>query len=521
MSGMNRLRVGACRIYLEEEGMAQVTEVVKLRRSVLSEIARLAYAGELQEHIQEIPHTVVTEEGPRYRCCVHKERAVLNERINSALSQPICADIAANVEQALAGSITDTPVISVLPEACDRCPIDKFLVTDACRNCIAHHCIAACPKKAIMVVQNQAYIDKTKCVECGLCKKSCPYGAIIEISRPCERACELKAITAGADRRAVIDYDKCVQCGACKVSCPFGAISDRSQIVQIIQQIRHNKPVYAVVAPAVVGQYGLKIRPGQIFSAIRQLGFQQVREVALGADIVTLEETKEFVSRREAGELFMTTSCCPAFVGMVDKHMPELKSHVSTTVSPMVAVAKVIKAEDPEAIVVFIGPCIAKKAEALNYPGTIDYVLTFDELGAMFTGKDIDLAAMADDYSGESSRDSYQFARTGGVLAAVLNTAKELAPAMEVAAHRSEGLAACVTELKQIKSGKIAANLMEGMACMGGCVGGPGTIGDVRVTSRLVEQFAGGLEAKVSVNNPVAMDKLNQGGHWHVGQKVE
>ena len=497
--------------------MAQVTEVVKLRRNVLSEIARLAYAGELQENIQEIPHTVVTEDGPRYRCCVHKERAVLNERINSALSQPITADIAIAVEQALAGDITDTPVISVLPEACDRCPIDKFLVTDACRNCIAHHCITSCPKKAIMVVQNQAYIDKTKCVECGLCKKSCPYGAIIEISRPCERACELKAITAGADRRAVIDYEKCVQCGACKVSCPFGAISDRSHIVQIIQQIRSGKKVYAVVAPAVVGQYGMKIKPGQVFAGIRQLGFHQVREVALGADIVTLEETKEFVSRREQGEAFMTTSCCPAFVGMVEKHMPELKNHVSTTVSPMVAVAKVVKAEDTDAIVVFIGPCIAKKAEALKYRGSIDYVLTFDELGAMFTGSDVNLAELDDtDYASESSRDSYNFARTGGVLTAVLNTAKELAADIEIAAHRSEGLAACAAELKQIKNGKITANFVEGMACIGGCVGGPGTIGDSRVTTRLVEQFAGGMEAKVSVNNTVAADKLAQGGHWHV-----
>lgn len=496
--------------------MAQVTEVVKLRRSVLSEIARLAYADKLQEDIQEIPQTVVTEDGPRYRCCVHKERAVLNQRINSALSQPITAELAEAAQQALAGKVTDMPVISVLPEACDRCPIDKFLVTDACRNCIAHHCITSCPKKAIMVVQNQAYIDKTKCVECGLCKKSCSYGAIIEISRPCERACELKAITADTDRRAVINYDKCVQCGACKVSCPFGAISDRSHIVQIIQQIKNNKNVHAIVAPAIVGQFGLKIRPGQIFAAIRKLGFHQVREVALGADIVTIEETKELVSRLQENEIFMTTSCCPAFVGLMEKHMPELKHHVSTTVSPMAAVAQVVKAEDPDSIVVFIGPCIAKKAEALKYRDMIDYVLTFDELGAMFTGANLDLAEMEDnEYKSESSRDSYRFARSGGVMAAVLNTAKELVPDVAVLPHRCEGLATCTVELRQIKSGKIAANFVEGMACIGGCVGGPGTISDARVTTRLVDQFAGNREAKISVHNPVAVDKLTPGSHWH------
>ncbi len=297
--------------------MSQVTEVVKIRRKVLTEIARMTFDGSLKDNISDILNTVVTEEGPRYRCCVHKERAVLKDRINMALSQPISSNIQEAAQRALNGEIADLPIVNVLPEACDRCPIDKFLVTDACRNCLAHQCIASCPKKAIMVVQNRAYIDKTKCVECGMCKKSCSYGAIIEISRPCERACDLKAITAGADRRAVIDYSKCVECGACKIACPFGAISDRSTIVQLIRDFKV-KRVYAILAPAFIGQFGLKVRPSQVIHALKQIGFYDVREVAFGADIVTVQEVKEFAGSVPASRKFMTTSCCPAFIVMIE-----------------------------------------------------------------------------------------------------------------------------------------------------------------------------------------------------------
>ena len=275
--------------------MAQVTEVTKIRRKVLSELARFAYDGTLKENINSIVYSVVTEDGPRYRCCVHKERAVLKDRINLALSQPIFTPLEEAAQNALEGNRADTPVITIMPEACDQCPIDKFLVTDACRNCMAHNCIASCPRKAIMVVQNRAYIDKTKCVECGLCKQSCQYGAIIEISRPCERACDLGAIKADQKRKAAIDYQKCVQCGSCKVNCPFGAISDQSAIVQVIQEIKSNKKVYAMLAPAFIGQFGPKVNPGQVMNALKQLGFDEVQEVSFGADIVTIEETKEFI----------------------------------------------------------------------------------------------------------------------------------------------------------------------------------------------------------------------------------
>jgi [FeFe] hydrogenase (group B1/B3) len=496
--------------------MAQVTEVTKIRRKVLSELAKFAFAGTLKENINGILYTVVTEDGPRYRCCVHKERAVLKDRINLALSQPMFTPMEVAAQNALEGKMADTPIISIMPEACDQCPIDKFLVTDACRNCMAHHCIASCPRKAIMVVQNRAYIDKTKCVECGLCKRSCHYGAIIEISRPCERACSLGAIKAGSDRRASIDYQKCVQCGSCEVNCPFGAISDQSAIVQVIQQIRSDKKVYAMLAPAFIGQFGLKVNPSQVINALKQIGFYDIQEVSLGADIVTMEETKEFMESVPKEREFMTTSCCPAFVNMVEQHLPELKDHVSSTVSPMVALANVIKRTDPNAVVVFIGPCIAKKIEGRDNKDVIDFVLTFEEVAAMMVGKGINIAEIdSSDFKTTASRDGNTFARAGGVVQAVFEAAASIAPDTLIKAHRCEGLDNCKNALTQIKNGKIDANFFEGMACIGGCVGGPGTLTDMRVTTKLVENFAATSGNDTAPENKNALEELESGGHWH------
>ncbi|MDU2066358.1 MAG: 4Fe-4S dicluster domain-containing protein [Sporomusaceae bacterium] len=494
--------------------MAQVTEVGKIRRKVFAEIAKLTYEGTLSEKVDEIIQTVVTEDGPRYRCCVHKERAVLADRIKIALSQPQDVDLHEAAKHALAGEMADLPIVNVMPEACDGCPIDKFIVTDACRNCVAHNCINSCPKNAIMVVQNRAYIDKTKCVECGMCKRSCQYGAIIEISRPCERACDIKAIKAGHDRKAVIDSEKCVSCGACKIACPFGAISDRSMIVQVIEKMKTHK-VVAMLAPAFIGQFGPKVRTGQVIEAMKQLGFAEVYEASFGADIVAIEETKEFLAVKDE-QPFLTTSCCPAFAGMVKKHMPDIASNVSTTVSPMVATGRVIKHAEPDTMVVFMGPCIAKKGEGLANSEYIDFVLTFEEAAAMMVGKGINVAEMTDsEYVSMASRDGNVFARAGGVMQAVLGTVGELAPETEVKGQRSEGLGECKMTLLKMKTGKLEANFFEGMACLGGCVGGPGTLADLRVTTKLVDNYAATSPLKVSPENQKAVDEIEKSISFH------
>ena len=483
--------------------MPEINEITKIRRKVLTEIAQMTFEGRLGTDVENILFSVVTDDGPRYRCCIHKERAVLQDRIKSALSQPMQTNIHDAAVAALDGVIADSPIIQVLPVACDQCPLDRFIVTDACRNCLAHSCIASCPKKAISVVANRSYIDKSKCIECGLCKRSCPYGAIIEISRPCERACELGAIKADQARKAVIDYDKCVHCGACKTACPFGAISDRSMIVQIIQRIKAGRRVYAMLAPAFIGQFGVQVRPGQVLAGLKQLGFHAVHEVSVGADAVAVEEAREFSERvRQPGE-FMTTSCCPAFVSMVEKHLPTAKENLSSLVSPMVAAALNIKKEDPEAVVVFVGPCIAKKSEAEHYPGIVDYVLTFEELATMIVGAGINVTELdAGAFSTAGSKDGNIFARAGGVLQAVENVLSQLAPDVSLQAERCEGLANCKKCLQEIQAGKKNVNFFEGMACTGGCVGGPGILTDFRVTAKLVENFANAATEKSAVTNP-------------------
>ncbi|MBP2643073.1 MAG: hydrogenase large subunit domain protein [Firmicutes bacterium] len=488
--------------------MSQVTEVGKIRREVLVEICRLILAGKLKEEIHTILNTVVTEDGPRYRCCVHKERAVLGDRINIALNQPLGTSLTKAADNTLKGNFIDRPIINVLPEACDRCPIDKFLVTDACRNCIAHSCSVSCPKNAIMVVQNRAYIDKSKCVECGLCKRSCQYGAIIEISRPCERACEIGAITAGKDRRAVVDYNKCVSCGSCMIACPFGAINDYSQLGQLTVVLKEKKRrIYAMLAPAYSGQFGAKVKPEQVAAGLSKLGFTETLEVAFAADIVTNAEAKEFVEAILEGKDYMTTSCCPAFVALA-KQTPEIGEHVSTTVSPMVAAAKFIKAKDPEALVVFIGPCVAKKAEAKIHRNLVDYALTFEELLALLEGAGIDVASMEEVImtSGASS-DGIGFAKAGGVSQAVKNVLATSYPGMVVKAYRCDGLDNCRATLNELNTGTLDANFLEGMACPGGCVGGPGRLADPRVTAKMVDLHAGKATIKSSANNEAALEE--------------
>ncbi len=496
--------------------ISQTTEVVRIRSKVLEAIAKMTYEDRLEKDIASVMDIIVSEEGPRYRCCVHKEKAVLRQRINLTLSQPIDITQEEAAVEALAGKVEDMPLIRVLPEACDQCPIDKYLVTDACRNCLAHNCIHSCPKKAIMVVQNRAYIDKSRCVECGLCKKSCQYGAIIEISRPCERVCAVQAIIAGGDRKAVIDQEKCVECGACREACPFGAIGDSSVIVQVIRQILAGKQVYAMLAPAFAGHFGPRTKPGQMIDAIKQLGFFDVKEVAYGADIVTINEAKEFLDTVPNQRPFMTTSCCPAFVSMVEKNFPDVKDMVSSTVSPMLATARLIKESNPDAVTVFIGPCIAKKSEARKYAELVDYALTFEELAAMITGKGMDIDLVLDKgFATAASGTANGFACAGGVTKAVQAAVASLDPTAIVKPHNAEGLENCAEAINQIRSGKIQANFLEGMSCYGGCVGGPGGLANVRVANKLVDNLVKQSASANAMENESAMTDSEKLGHLH------
>jgi [FeFe] hydrogenase (group B1/B3) len=498
--------------------MPQITEVVRIRRQLLTELAKLAFSRDLREMVEAIPEVISTEEGERYRCCVHKERAILQQRINLALHQPVGLPLRESAQNAWAGKIADLPVVNILPEACDKCPIDRMQVTDACRNCLAHSCIASCGKSAIVIVQNKAFIDNQRCVECGLCVKACSYGAIIEISRPCERACDLRAIQSGEDRRAVIDSKLCVSCGACVTACPFGAITDSSVIVQLIRALQSGRHVYALLAPSFVGQLGARVSAGQIATALRQVGFHAMWEASAGADVVVLEEAKEYAATVPSKQSSMTTSCCPSFVQLIEKHVPELRNHVSSVVSPMIATAKWIIAQDANALVAFIGPCFAKKGEAEREGHAVDFVLTFEELSALLAGAGIQVSAIPveEEYKTVASQEGNAFACAGGVAAAVKNALADQYPALEAAITHYEGLGECLKELKAMRSAKSNTTLLEGMACTGGCVGGPGSLLKLNAARVQVERYSSTSANKHSFENSEAVAQTqNSAVSWH------
>ena len=476
-------------------GNSTISEVVKIRRRVYTELVRLELDNELQEKIDKVPKKLINDDSPRHRCCEFKERAIIRDRIKLAIGfDP--KDHPETPLSKLTNSINkvkeDTNAVKVLEKACDSCPIDKYLVTDACRNCVAHKCVNACPKDAIIIIQNKAFIDQDKCIECGRCANVCPYKAINENKRPCVRACSVDAITSDENRRAEIDDNKCVNCGSCIVACPFGAIDYISYIVQVLKLLKDkDKEVAALLAPSFTGQFGVRVQPEMVKKALKEIGFSQVVEAAYGADKVIREESEEFLERMEEGSEVMTTSCCPGFKTLIKEHYPELNDYISTTVSPMIKTADYIKENNSEVKTIFIGPCIAKKSEAVSYEN-IDYVLTFEELVSIIVGFGINLEKMDE---GEKIEDASKLGRifpySGGVSTAIKsyleNKDIDLA---DFKFEAAQGLEQCKNKLKTIKEDEAEFSFLEGMACEKGCVDGPGNLIKAVVAKKLVNDFA-------------------------------
>lgn len=479
----------------------ELTAVVQLRRMVLEHLARYTWNDQLPEHVYDILQEV-REDTPRYRCCVYKERAVLKNRINMALGQTCDLNIIEAAKLTLnTPERKDLPVIDVLPVACDQCPIETYFVSDACRHCITHKCMDNCPKKAISLYQNRAFIDRTKCVECGRCKAVCPYGAILEIRRPCVRACALGAVSVNKDKKAVIDHEKCVECGACRSACPFGAIDERSNIVRVILEIKKGKKVVAMVAPSAAGQFGFKVEAGQFYSALKAAGFADVVEVAVGADITSVKEAEEYLEKVPEKQQVMTSSCCPAFVNLIRKHVPEMTDKISETPSPMVSCGELVKKLYPDALTVFIGPCIAKKSEGRQHSDVIDYVMTFEEIDCMLKGKDISIEQQpAEEYERDGSSLGLGFPLYAGVTAAVKATVEAKGGQVEQA-HYAAGLDNCRSDLEQVSKGTLACSYFEGMACPNGCIDGPGAVADFRISKVALTKYAAAAPVQQAVDD--------------------
>ena len=441
------------------------TKVQHLIYKVLREVARLAWNDTLLENIVDIPKKLAPGNEATTRCCVYKERAILGERVKIAMG----------------GDKNNPNVIEVIDIACDECPVGGYEVTNACRGCLAHRCEDVCKRGAISFDHNHvAHIDKSKCVECGACAKVCPYTAIVSHKRPCQNACKVKAISMNEQKAAKIDNDKCINCGACVYQCPFGAIMDKSYMVNAIDILKKserggrkgNYRVYALVAPSISSQFTYA-KLGQVITGLKELGFHTVIEAALGADMVALAEARELAEKG-----FLTSSCCPGFVKYIKSAFPSLVEHISHNKSPMVVLAKYIKDTTPNAKVIFIGPCTAKKAEAQleEVKPYVDTVLTFEELQALFDSRDIDLSSLAEDVLDNASYFGRIFARSGGLTDAAAQAMKEQNIDFEIKPVVCDGIEACRMALLKKSKNVLDGNFIEGMACIGGCIGGAGCL---------------------------------------------
>lgn len=463
------------------------TNVNDIRTRVFAEVAKLSYdykEGDLSR-LEEIPYTIIPGEISVYRESVFLERAIVRERMRLAMgldarSAADQAPVSYRAEECVKPEkYYEPPLINIIKFACHACPDNVVKVSDACQGCLAHPCKEICPRGAITFKGGRSHIDPEKCIKCGKCIEVCPYGAIIRLKRPCASACGMNAISSDEYGRAQIDYDKCVSCGMCLANCPFGAIADKAQIFQTIQAIRSDVPVYAAVAPSVAGQFGPAMTSGKLRPALKALGFVDAVEVAIGADLCTLEEAKDFMREVPAEKPFMATSCCPAWAMMAKKLFPDLSRCISMALTPMVLTGRLLKKQHPGCKVAFIGPCAAKKLEAgrRTIRSDIDFVLTFEELRGMFEAKNVVFEELEPAHSMHgASADGRGFAVSGGVASAVVNCVHDLYPDREVKTAGANGLEECRKLLALAKAGKYDGYLLEGMACPGGCVAGAGTV---------------------------------------------
>ncbi|MDH6313403.1 [FeFe] hydrogenase (group B1/B3) [Parabacteroides sp. PFB2-10] len=463
--------------------MAFTNNVMIVRHELLAQLVELWKNNLLLTGIDRLPIQLTPRRAKvQGRCCVHKERAVWKYKTLPLLGFDMTDEedeLTPLSEYAKKALLRDENkkenLLCVIDEACSSCVSVNYEVTNLCRGCVARSCSFNCPKDSISFQKNgQAQIDHETCISCGKCQQNCPYHAIVYIPIPCEEVCPVKAITKDEYGVEHIDESKCIYCGKCINACPFGAIFEISQVFDILQSLRNKEQMVAIVAPAILGQFSVPVE--NVYGAIRALGFADIVEVAQGAMETTRHEAKEFAEKMKEGQPFMTTSCCPSYTQLADKHIPDLKKYISDTPSPMYYTAKLVKEQYPDAKIVFIGPCVAKRKE-VKMNEDVDYCMTFEEIASVLKGMDIRVEEVEGlSPAAVASREAYGFAQSGGVINAVKSYLRDdSVNAVQIANLTKKN----VSLLRAYaKTGKTPAQFIEVMACEGGCVTGPCTFAD-------------------------------------------
>jgi len=472
--------------------MTYYNNAVITKRELLVRLIQLLDNNELLDRIDRIPVEMRPRTNSPIRCCVHKDRAVMKYKIMALLGFNIADEedeltpLKEYAKDALKGYTQNGNFLTVVDEACSSCVQVNYTVSNLCQGCEGRPCQVNCPKDAIMVINGKANIDHQKCVNCGICQKACPFHAIAYLPVPCEESCPVKAIRKNADGIEEIDFEKCIHCGKCMTACPFGAISEKSQILNLYYNIKHqNEKTVAMVAPAILSQF--KASSSQILSSIKAIGFDHVIEVAEGANLTTKNETQELLERIEEGAPFMTTSCCPSYVEFTDKHAPELKPFISHTPSPMAYTAALAKERFPDHNVVFIGPCLAKRREAFKHQD-IDYVITTEELGALLAALKIDIGQSEDsnNIAKDIMPESRGYAASGGVTTAIKSV---LSSDHNISTQLIDGIdKKSIRLLKSFAKKAPASAFIEVMACDGGCINGPVNVSPLKVSQTMLKK---------------------------------
>ncbi len=468
-----------------------ISEADRLRREVLAYVIK-AVKENKYEDIDRIPIKIRPKGQPFSRCCIYKDRAALRYRCMSALGFRVEDEVdelktlKSYAEDIETNPPASDPFLTIFPDACSACMESQIMVTNMCRGCLARPCTNICPRHAIQVRNGRAMIAHDLCVNCGKCAEVCRYHAIIQVPLACADACPVGAIGKTEDGRVTVDHEKCIRCGKCIKACPFAAIMQSNQVAHVVRAIAKGREVVALVAPAINGFFPTE--PGKLYAALKKMGFAHVYEVARGGDDTAEHEAAEWAERKAHGAPFMTTSCCPAWIECVERHLPEMKPYVSDTPTPMGFAEMRAKKDHPGCVTVFIGPCMAKRTEAHKHGGP-DYVITAEEIGAWLMADNIQLDEL-EPIEPEVSGTHYgaEFAISGGVANAVAHYLPEGTPRPTV--FKINGLNKKNVALLRVfaKTKKAPAELIEVMVCPGGCVGGPCAISPAEDAAKVIQK---------------------------------